>query len=542
MLSHDPAEHLSPSPSSSGTPSLAPGRQPTTPRRWFALTASVVGATLAFGSLAACSSEANTTTTTESSSVGQWGDSSVRSSSAADGTVWDSSSVHTIAVEVDEAEYAAMLETFVSSDEKEWIHATVTIDGETFTDVGLRLKGNSSLRSVSTTDSEPHDLPWLIRLDKFVDGQELDGSTDFVVRSSSTETSLNEAVALELLDRAGLATQEAIATRFSVNGSAETLRLTIENPDEAWDAAEFDTDGILYKAEAEGDYSYRGDDPESYVDVFDQETGDEENLEPLIEFLQFINESDDETFAAELSDHLDVEAFATYLAMQDLVENFDDIDGPGNNSYLRYDTESQIFTVVNWDLNLAFGQSPGGAGTGGGTGERPELPDGADLPEGTERPEGTAPADAMELPEGVEPGTGVPGGDRPDGMEPPTGARPDARGQAPDDAAESTADDEATGLPEVTDGVPKAGQGGGGGFGGSMGGSNILSSRFLADADFKALYEQARTDLTEALFASGVADDIISTWENVLTDQASDLVDAATVESEAATLRSAVSS
>lgn len=532
MLSHDPTEHLSSAPST--PPSGTPRRPTRTPRRWFALTASVVGATLAFGSLAACSSEANTTTTTtESSSVGQWGDSSVRTASAAAGTVWDSSSVHTITVEVDEAEYAAMLETFVSSDEKEWIHATVTIDGETFSDVGLRLKGNSSLRSVSTTDSEPQDLPWLIRLDKFVDGQELDGSTDFVVRSSSTETSLNEAVALELLDRAGLATQEAIATRFSVNGSAETLRLTIENPDDAWEAAEFDTDGILYKAEAEGDYSYRGDDPEAYVDVFDQETGDEENLEPLIEFLQFINESDDETFAAELSDHLDVEAFATYLAMQDLVENFDDIDGPGNNSYLRYDAESETFTVVNWDLNLAFGQSPGGAGMGGGTGERPELPDGAELPEG------------MELPDGVEPGAGFPGGERPEGMElpegmePPTGARPgDGGAGRPGAATDST---------EGTQGAEGTGDGsedaaGGGGFGGGMGGSNILSSRFLANADFKALYEEALTDLTEALFTSGVAEDIISTWENVLTDQASDLVDAATVESEAATLRTAVAS
>ena len=510
MTSHVPA--ASPALTASHLPAGGPRR---TPHRWFALTATVVGATLTFGSLAACSSDPKETTAaqTQTSAIGQWGDSSVRSASAADGTVWDSSTVHTIAVELDQAEYTAMLEAFVTSEEKEWIHATVTIDGETFTDVGLRLKGNSSLRSVSTTDSEPQDLPWLIRLDKFVDGQELDGSTDFVVRSSSTQTSLNEAVALELLERAGLATQEAIATRFSVNGSAETLRLTVENPDDAWDAAEFGTEGILYKAEAEGDYSYRGDDPASYVDVFDQETGDEENLEPLIDFLQFINESDDATFAAELPDHLDVEAFATYLAMQDLVQNFDDIDGPGNNSYLRYDTESKTFTVVNWDLNLAFGQSPGGAGaggmggaggTGGGTrGERPELPDGA------EPPEGMAPPEGMELPEGVEPGTDFRGGeppegaDLPEGMEPPTGGRP------------------------------------GGGEGG-MGGSNILSTRFLADAGFKALYDQAVTDLTAALCASGVADDIISTWADVLTDQADDLVDSATVESEATALRSAV--
>ena len=36
--------------------------------------------------------------------------------------------------------------------------------------------------------------------------------------------------------------------------------------------ANFDTEGILYKAESGGDYSYRGDDPEAYDEVFDQET------------------------------------------------------------------------------------------------------------------------------------------------------------------------------------------------------------------------------------------------------------------------------
>jgi spore coat protein CotH len=87
-----------------------------------------------------------------------------------------------------------------------------------------------------------------------------------------------------LLDLAGLATQEAIATRLSVNGAGEQLRLVVQNPDDTWDAENFATDGILYKAESTGDYSYRGDDPDAYDEVFDQETNtDNEDLTPLIE-------------------------------------------------------------------------------------------------------------------------------------------------------------------------------------------------------------------------------------------------------------------
>jgi spore coat protein CotH len=77
----------------------------------------------------------------------------------------------------------------LSTGDKEWISATVTIDGTTFENAGLRLKGNSSLRGASF-DTDPTALPWLIRLDKYVDGQSLDGYTQFVVRSNNSETSL----------------------------------------------------------------------------------------------------------------------------------------------------------------------------------------------------------------------------------------------------------------------------------------------------------------------------------------------------------------
>ena len=275
-----------------------------------------------------------------------------------------STQVHDIAVEFEQAEFEAMVETYRSTGEKEWITATVTIDGTTYEDVGLRLKGNSSLRGVSTED-DPATIPWLIELDEFVEDQNHEGLEEFVVRSSSSETALNEAVALELLDLAGLASQDAVAVRFSVNGGDPQLRLVIDSPDGEWMAEELADTGALYKAESTGDWSYRGDDPAAYDEVFDQEAGsDNADLTPLIELLRFVNESDDATFTAELDEWLDVESFATYLAMQDLLDNFDDIDGPGNNAYLYWDTGTERFTVVPWDYNLAFGQRPGAPGGG----------------------------------------------------------------------------------------------------------------------------------------------------------------------------------
>ena len=236
----------------------------------------------------------------------------------------------------------------------------------------------------NTSADEPEGLPWLIDLDRNVDGQNHEGVVEFVVRSNNSETALNEAVALELLEMAGLASQDAVAVSFSVNGSDPVLRLVIENPDDLWMAENFDISGALYKAESTGDYSYRGDDPDSYDEVFDQEAGKTNaDLTPLIEFLDFINNSDDATFNTELFKHLDIDSFATYLAMEELVGNFDDIDGPGNNSYLYYDPKSGQFTVVAWDHNLAFG-TMNGAGAPGGAVFHVYVPEGMEIPEGAQ--------------------------------------------------------------------------------------------------------------------------------------------------------------
>lgn len=425
----------------------------------------VVLAALASLALGGCA-----TSTPDAPGAATTGVTSAAEEVAAGTGIWDASTLHDISVEVDEEAYAAMIATYEETDEKEWIEATVTIDGEVVERAGLRLKGNSSLRSADA-DAEPTDLPWLIRLDKFVDDQEVDGWTELVVRSNASETALNEALALDLLAEAGLASEHAVATSFSVNGADARLRLVVQHLDERWEEDNFSTPGLLYKAEAGGDWSWRGDDPDAYADVFDQETGDDD-LTPLIDFLDFINNSSDEDFAADLPERLDVQAFARYLAFEEVVENFDDIDGPGNNAYLRYDATTGGFTVVAWDHNLAFGTSPGGGGFPGGG-----------FPEGGERPEGMP--------------TDMPEEERPEGM------------------------------PE-------------GGPGGMRGGSNVLVERFTVVDKWADLVEQARTDLVEELYDSGYAEQVLDQWVTVLTEQAGDLVDAATVEEEADAIRTAI--
>lgn len=451
---------------------------------------SVLIATAVFA--ASCSSAAEDFSTTAPADSSADGFVEVAASSG----FFDSSIVHDLAIDFDEDDYAEMVTTFEVDGDKEWIEATVTIDGTVFENAGVRLKGNSSLRGLTLQTAEnPEELPWLIKLDKYVDDQDYEGIHDIVIRSNSTETSLNEAVAQGLLAITGLAAEDPAATVFTVNESEAQLRLAIEHPDEIWEDENFDTDnGALYKADSTGDYSYRGDDWDAYDDVFDQKVG-EDDLDPLISFLDFINNADDETFANELGELLDVESFATYLAFQDLVQNGDDIDGRGNNSYLHYDYETERFTVVSWDLNLAFNTAnvSTGANAGGGQFGQGGRPDRGNI-------------DHASAERGF----------------PTDGGRPEQRvipGQIDRD-------------PEASANTPTTRQGNLVG----AGSTNVLSGRFLANATFAALYDQAVTDLTQMLFASGVADDLVSHWTELLALHAGDLVTITTIDNDAAAI------
>jgi hypothetical protein len=70
--------------------------------------------------------------------------------------------------------------------------------------------------------------------------------------------------------------------------------------------------------------------------------------------------SDDDTIASQLPDYLDVESFATYLAINNLLVNTDSMTGMGNNFYFYYDNILSRMTVLYWDGNESLSKLGGG--------------------------------------------------------------------------------------------------------------------------------------------------------------------------------------
>src|SRR5699024_7898887 len=295
-------------------------------------------------------------------------------------------SEHTIEITFDQAEYEEMLSTFREDGEKEYIRADITIDGTLIEDVGLRLKGNSTLQSLSGTMEEgqmpegmelpkdvelpentedtatggpggmgggmtqlsednPEELPWLISFDEYEEGRAYQGMTEIALRpaASGSDVAINEALALELTAESGQVTQDYTFSSVTVNGGENAARIVVDTPDEQW--ANALGSGVLYKARADGSLDYVGDDPTDYEDSFKQINAEGAyDLQPVMTLMKFLNESTDEEFVEELDDYVDTESFAKYLATQEILSNNDAMDGPGNNYYLWYDTTEKQFT------------------------------------------------------------------------------------------------------------------------------------------------------------------------------------------------------
>lgn len=343
--------------------------------------------------------------------------------------LFDPTSVHELAIEYRQADYDAMLATYFKDGTKEFMQADLTIDGVSIPAVGIRLKGNATLRNLRGADGQtapgfplpgggqpvgapvgapvggfggggfgtslsidrPEALPWLISIDEFVKGRRYQGHRELAVRPAQNitqNTVLNEALSLSMMAAAGEPASSFTYSTLQVNGGEPVLRLVLQNPDESLAADEIESGGVIYKSLSTGSLAYRGDDPLAYATSFRQmNRKNEQDLKPLISFIKWVNEADDIHFRDELPNWLDVESFAKYCAFQNLLLNFDDMAGPGQNYLLLYDLESETFRVGTWDMNISFsgnatqgpyetggfGRTPAGAG---GVGQPGSLPRG----------------------------------------------------------------------------------------------------------------------------------------------------------------------
>jgi spore coat protein CotH len=440
-----------------------------------------------------------------------------------EGTVdlYDASETHSVRLDYTQDDFDRMMDEFREEGTKDFIRADLTIDGTVVEDVGIRLKGNSTLMSLregglggmpgggdgqqfpggqppgggddeqqgpgggmtvyDLSPDRPEELPWLVKIDEYVEGRTYQGHREISLRpGSDAEIPLNEALSLRLTADSGQPAEPYSFASVTVNDRPTVTRLLVENPSTDYATTELGGDGVLYRARAEGGFEYVGDDPTDYQDSFEQLNKEgSQDLGPVIRLIRWANQASDEEFADHLADHVDVESFATYVATQNLLLNSDDMAGPGRNYLLWYDLDTQKFSVLGWDYNLSFaGAADTGPDEQGGMG-------------GGQPPEDNAPGG--QPPEGEMP-EGFPGGELPEGM---------PESEAPE--------------------------------GGMMG--HVLKERFLEEDAFTATYHSAYARLYEQFYGS---DQALDALEEITRQVAEAGVDAAALDTAAESLRTTI--
>lgn len=247
-----------------------------------------------------------------------------------------------------------------------WIPVTIVFRENIWTHVGIRFKGNSSLRD--TWGSGILKLPLKLDFDEFedyypeIDDQRFYGFKQLTLSSNFLDDSfLREKVTADIFRDAGIPSPHTAFYRVYVDygeGSVYFgLYTMVEVVDDTVIEEQFEDDsGNVYKPDGWG--ASFAENSFSEV-VFDKETNqDEADWSDILNLFDVLH-SDERTqnptaWRSNLESVFDVDVFLKWLAVNILVQNWDSYGLTIHNYYLYNVPATGLLTWIPWDNNMAL--------------------------------------------------------------------------------------------------------------------------------------------------------------------------------------------
>ena len=267
--------------------------------------------------------------------------------------LFDDGQVHIINIQIED--WGAFIE---NAEKEEYVACTVEIDGEKFHNIGLRAKGNNSLRLTEEYGLSRYSLK--LEFDHFLDGGNYHGLDKLSLDASFQDNSyLKTYMVYDMMAFMGVPAPLCSYTWVTVNGEALGLFLAVEEPEEAFARRNFGNDyGKLYKPDyrslnaenADVALKYIGDNPDSYPGIFENAKlkTSKADQERVIEALKTLSAGEN------LETAINVDEVLRYFTVQVFVMNWDSYLGHTGHNYILYE-ENGILSILPWDYNLAFG-------------------------------------------------------------------------------------------------------------------------------------------------------------------------------------------
>ncbi len=267
-----------------------------------------------------------------------------------------------------------------------YVPVTVRYEGRTWTQVGMRYKGNSSL--MSAANGSNGKIPFRLDFDRYeddnpaIENQRFYGFQKLTFSSNvGDDAQLREALAVEVLRDRGVPAARAAFYRISVDtGSGPEywgLYTLIEDPaDGAMLDAQFGgSAGNLYKPEGPGANWSAPFNRQGFVKKNNTKAADFSDVEGAVTALH-APRTDPRAWRSALEARFDVDLFLRWLAVNTVIANWDAYGGLAHNYYLYGDpARNGRLRWIPWDHNFALGAGPPGGG-GRGFGPPGGLPPG----------------------------------------------------------------------------------------------------------------------------------------------------------------------
>ncbi len=223
-----------------------------------------------------------------------------------------------------------------------WFSATVTIDGETHAEVGVRKKGFLG----SQSDTKPS---LKLRYDKYVDDQSLGGVMERMTLNNSIQdpSMINTCLSYQVFAAAGLPSPRCNFATVTVNGKELGLYIHVEEIKAPMLARHFDSaEGNLYEGTvSDFDPVYRG--------TFEKKTNEDANDWSDVDAVVAALQDPSDAGLAALGEIVDLDRFLSFWATEVLVGHWDGYTGDRNN-YHFYREQDGKFVFIPWGVDDTF--------------------------------------------------------------------------------------------------------------------------------------------------------------------------------------------
>lgn len=296
--------------------------------------------------------------------------------------LYDINTIQTIEIVFAQSNWDAILDAEKAGDNNYTEAVSVTINGTTFNQVGVKYKGNSSYNANQTKN------PFHIELDTYVD-QNYQGITDLKLSNVYFDPSfVRETVAYNIVSNYMMAPKANYANVF-VNGNLIGLYTNVESISKKFVKNRFGSnDNAFFSCSPPGgagpqsssfpNLAYLGTSSTSYDDAYEIKSDDEDDpsvavahWNDLIDLTDTLNNDTDA-----IESIMDIDRAIWMLALDNVLVNLDSYIGQFKQNYYIYKDDNARFNTVMWDLNMSFGTfgmtgesgggGPGGGGPGGG--------------------------------------------------------------------------------------------------------------------------------------------------------------------------------